>query len=68
LKAEYERKLTDDAAFADSPQARLSFFFQHSPWFVAQRVGSYQVLRLDEATMRVLLQPKAAPATTRSPL
>ena len=49
LKAEFERKLADEPAFAASPQARLSFFFQRSPWFAAQKVGAYPLLRLDKS-------------------
>ena len=47
LKAEFERKLKNDTAFAASPRARLAFFFQRSPWFAAQKVGAYPVLRLN---------------------
>ena len=50
LKAEFERKLRDDPTFAN-PRARLSFFFQRSPWFAAQKVGAYPVLRLDKSVM-----------------
>jgi murein tripeptide amidase MpaA len=67
LKAEFERKLKDDAAFAGSPRARLAFFFQHSPWFSAQRVGAYPVLRLNQAALQTLAistvpSARAAPA------
>ena len=61
LKAEFERKLEDDAAFAADPRARLSFFFQRSPWFAVQKVGAYPVLRLDAAALKAL-PPDAAPA------
>jgi hypothetical protein len=54
LKAEFERKLKSDPAFAADPRARLSFFFQRSPWFAAQKVGAYPVLRLDAAALRAL--------------
>ena len=66
LKAEFERKLTDDATFAASPRARLEFFFQRSPWFAIQLVGAYPVLRLDEATLQRLPPPTAA-STCASP-
>ncbi len=46
LKAEFEQKLHDDPAFAGDPGARLEFFFERSPWYTAQRVGDYPVLRL----------------------
>ena len=62
LKAEFDRKLKDDAAFASSPRARLAFFFQHSPWFAAQQVGAYPVLRLDQATLQALTSSTAPSA------
>jgi murein tripeptide amidase MpaA len=46
LKAEFERKVASDPAFAASPYARLSFFYERSPWFAANRVGLYPVGRL----------------------
>ena len=52
LKAEFERKLHDDAAFAASPDARLMFFFEHSPWYSAQKLGAYPVLKLDAAALK----------------
>jgi hypothetical protein len=51
LKAEFEGRLKNDAAFAASSQARLAFFFQRSPWFAAQKVGAYPVLRLNTSAM-----------------
>ncbi len=33
LKAEFERKLKEDEAFAKNPQARLNWFFQRSPFY-----------------------------------
>ncbi|MFC5435661.1 M14 family metallopeptidase [Rhodanobacter umsongensis] len=54
LKAEFERKLRDDPAFAADPGARLQFFFERSPWYAAQRVGAYPVMRLDAAQLRRL--------------
>jgi len=59
LKAEFERKLKDDAVFAGSPQARLNFFFQRSLWYSVQRAGAYPVLRLD-AKMRDILSAAVA--------
>jgi hypothetical protein len=47
LAAEFRKKLQDDPPFAASGNARLNFFFQRSPWYAAQRVGAYPVLRLD---------------------
>jgi hypothetical protein len=46
LKAEFERKIADDPQFAASPAARLSFFYDHSPWYTANQVGVYPVGRL----------------------
>ena len=51
LQAEFEKKLRSDAAFAASPAARLQFFFERSPWYAAQHVGAYPVLRLDAAQL-----------------
>lgn len=52
LKAEFEQKLKDDPKFAANPGARLQFFFERSPWYSAQDVGAYPVLKLDEAGLR----------------
>ncbi len=46
LKAEFEARLQDDPQFAASPQARLAFFYDRSPWFAANHVGEYPVKRL----------------------
>lgn len=51
LKTEFEAKLAADPAFAASPRARLSFFFEKSPWYTAQKVGAYPVLRLDSTAL-----------------
>jgi hypothetical protein len=59
LKAEFERRLHDDPTFAASPGARLQFFFEHSPWYAAQHVGAYPVLRLDAAQLRQLSTNRA---------
>ncbi|MBN9554570.1 MAG: peptidase M14, partial [Alphaproteobacteria bacterium] len=68
LKTEFERRLAADAAFAASPRARLAFFFERSPWFVAQRVGAYPVLRLDRAELQALSWPAALPAPVCAPV
>jgi murein tripeptide amidase MpaA len=52
LKAQFEKKLHDDAAFAANPEARLMFFFERSPWYSAQHVGEYPVLKLDADALR----------------
>jgi hypothetical protein len=46
LKAEFERKVASDPAFAGNPNARLQFFYERTPWFAANRVGDYPVGRL----------------------
>lgn len=46
LKAEFEKKVASDPMFAGSPQARLEFFYERSPWYAANRVGLYPVGRL----------------------
>jgi murein tripeptide amidase MpaA len=45
LKADFEKKLEDDKAFAGDPDARLSFFFDHSA-YRDTRIGLYPVGRL----------------------
>ncbi|MHB8912332.1 MAG: M14 family metallopeptidase [Lysobacter sp.] len=46
LKAAFEQRLKDDAAFASNPQARLEFFSRlHSSW--DGRYNLYPVLRMD---------------------
>jgi hypothetical protein len=48
LKAEFERRVREDEAFAKNPFARLQFFHQrHSSW--DQRFNLYPVLRVDVA-------------------
>ena len=54
LKAAFEQKLHEDAAFAASPAQRLFFFFERSPWYSAQDVGVYPVYRIDAATLQGL--------------
>ena len=46
LKAEFEKKVASDPAFAGNPYTRLEFFYERSPWFGANRVGAYPVGRL----------------------
>lgn len=46
LKAEFENRIETDPKFEASPYARLNFFYEHSPWYKANRVGEYPVLRL----------------------
>jgi len=46
LKAEFEKRVQNDPRFAASPEARLEFFYERSPWFQENRVGLYPVGRL----------------------
>lgn len=46
LKAEFEQRIQSDAQFAASPEARLEFFYEHSPWYAANQIGLYPVGRL----------------------
>ena len=61
LRATFAQKLASDPAFAASPRARLAFFFERSPWYAAQAVGQYPVLRLDAAQLRTVLEGDARP-------
>ena len=54
LRAEFERKLKSDPAFAGNARARLMYFFERSPWYTAQKVGAYPVVRLDTVALRSL--------------
>lgn len=45
LRKEFEEKLKDEK-FAKSPQARLTFFYERSPYYQNQRVGFYPVGRI----------------------
>ncbi|WP_426688037.1 M14 family metallopeptidase [Rhodanobacter ginsengiterrae] len=54
LKVAFEQKLHDDPAFAADSYARLNWFFLRSPWYTAQQVGQYPVLRLDAAELEAL--------------
>jgi hypothetical protein len=60
LKNAFEQKLHDDPAFAANSYARLHWFFLGSPWYAAQQVGAYPVLRLDAAQLHALSTGKAA--------
>ena len=46
LKTEFEHRIQADPRFAANPQARLEFFYDRSPWGLANRVGEYPVGRL----------------------
>ena len=44
-EAEFEKKVAEDKDFAGSPDARLNFFYDRSPYHDA-RIGLYPVGRL----------------------
>jgi len=46
LAKEFERKLTEDDAFAKNPQARLEFFYRRHPSW-DERYNLYPVLKVD---------------------
>jgi murein tripeptide amidase MpaA len=46
LKAEFEHRIQSDPHFAASPDARLEFFYERSPWFQQNHIGEYPVGRL----------------------
>jgi hypothetical protein len=50
LRTEFEGRLATDPTFAQSPSARLAFFYERSPWGEANRVGVYPVGRLPSTT------------------
>lgn len=47
LKAEFEKKVATDAAFAKDPKARLRFFYQRHPSYDA-RMNLYPVFKVNE--------------------
>jgi hypothetical protein len=47
LQGELDARVAADPAFAKSPEARLAFFYERSPWYDSQRVGAYPIVRLD---------------------
>ena len=46
LTEEFKHRRRTDATFEASPEARLSFFYDRSPWGAANRAGEYPVGRL----------------------
>ncbi len=67
LKTEFEHRLHDDPAFAASSNARLQFFFERSPWYVAQHVGAYPVLRLDAGQLHQLSAGRSTTGSSNTP-
>lgn len=49
LQEEFDRRLLDPA-FARSPQARLRFFYERSPYYLNQKIGVYPVGRILKAS------------------
>jgi len=45
LQKEFDERLKDPN-FAKNPRARLNFFYEHSPYFLNQKVGIYPVGRI----------------------
>lgn len=58
LKTEFEARLAADAAFAKSPAARLAFFYRRSPWYAAQEIGAYPIVRLDADALAKARAPR----------
>jgi murein tripeptide amidase MpaA len=56
LETEFAKRLASDAAFADSPAARLDFFYQRSPWWDA-RHRVYPVVRVASLEGAPLREP-----------
>jgi hypothetical protein len=60
IAAEFQRRLSDDAAFAGDPAARLDFFYQrHASW--DRRFGLYPVARAMPSHHRVSPGAHAGP-------
>jgi murein tripeptide amidase MpaA len=51
LKKEFEAKIAADSAFAKSPNARLNFFYQRSPYWDTA-IGVYPVARVMEGPIK----------------
>jgi hypothetical protein len=66
LKAEFEQKVASDANFASSPQQRLNWFLQRSPWW-DQRIGLYPVGKVDSIRGLPLPRPPARKEADEDP-
>lgn len=51
LRAEFERKLAEDADFAASPRARFQFLYERSPYYETDK-DAYPVVRVFEPPLR----------------
>ena len=58
LQKEFDARRAADPAFAKSPEARLAFFYERSPWYATQQVGAYPVVRLDAAALAAAREPR----------
>lgn len=58
LQKEFDARLAADSAFAKSPEARLAFFYERSPWYATQQVGAYPVVRLDATALAEARAPR----------
>lgn len=67
LATRFQQRLATDPAFAASPRERLDWFYRRSPWYAAQAVGAYPVLRLAPSQLHTLrgagldVRPAASP-------
>ncbi len=55
LRKEFEERLKDEK-FAKNPFARLSFFYERSPYFANQRIGLYPVGRITTKLDEMILK------------
>ncbi|MFI4969396.1 MAG: M14 family metallopeptidase [Lysobacterales bacterium] len=58
LQKEFDARLAGDPEFAKSPEARLAFFYERSPWYTTQQVGAYPVVRLDATALAAARAPR----------
>jgi hypothetical protein len=54
LRAEFERRMAQDAEFRRDPRRRIEFLYRHSPWF-DDRKNVYPVVRVESGESRDLL-------------
>jgi len=66
LKAEFDKKVAGDARFAGSPDERLNWFLQRSPWW-DERIGLYPVGKVDSIRELPLQKPPARKVAEEEP-
>ncbi len=66
LAAEFQQKVASDQKFAASPQERLNWFLQRSPWW-DQRIGLYPVGKVDSLGPLPLSPQSSMPAVEAAP-